>query len=231
MIKILKLNYEHAPDGGLNAKVTADSAISGLAFDPIDSNLYWIDTKRSSVLVQSLRTMVKRTVIDRLSNPSAIGFLDDRRQLIVVDGQRLLAALPNGSSVSALAYGNTRALRLLAALPNGSSVSALAYGNTRALAYGNTSDLAYGNTSTLAYGNTSILAYGNTSALAYSRGEQALYLAHPQRRIISRFGLEQGELTTFLSGIGEVADLAVSEELLYWTERGAAELFWIKMDK
>ena len=208
MIKILKLNYEHAPDGGLNAKVTADSAISGLAFDPIDSNLYWIDTKRSSVLVQSLRTMVKRTVIDRLSNPSAIGFLDDRRQLIVVDGQRLLAALPNGSSVSALAYGNTRAL-----------------------AYGNTSDLAYGNTSTLAYGNTSILAYGNTSALAYSRGEQALYLAHPQRRIISRFGLEQGELTTFLSGIGEVADLAVSEELLYWTERGAAELFWIKMDK
>ena len=165
---------------GQNAKVTADSAISDLAFDPIDGNLYWIDTMRSSVIVQSLRTMAKRTVIEKLSSPTAIGFLDDRRQLIVVDGQRLLVARPNGSSVSVL---------------------------------------------------TERLAGGNTSALAYSRGEQALYLAHPQRRLISRFGLERRELTNFLSGIGEVADLALNEELLYWTERGAAELFWVKMDK
>jgi hypothetical protein len=166
---------------GQNAKVTADSSISGLTFDPVDGNLYWIDTRRSSVLVQSVRTMTKLTIMENLVSPSAILFLDDRRQLIVADGQRLLSARPDGTGVSVLAER----------LPG-----------------------------------------GNATALAYARAERALYLAHPSRRLIGRFGLERREsATTFLGGIGEIADLAVNEGLLYWTEKGALELFWVKMDK
>ncbi len=168
---------------GQTAKVTADSAISGLAFDPVDANLYWIDQRRASILVQSLRTLAKRTVMDNLTSPTAIEFLDDRRQLIVVDGLRLLTARPDGSAVSVL-------------------VDRLS---------------------------------GSVSSLAYSRTEPAIYIGHPARRIITRVGLDRqqrGETSaTFLSGIGEVADLAVNEDLLYWTEKGAAELFWIKMDR
>jgi hypothetical protein len=160
--------------------VTADNSISGLAFDSVDGNLYWIDTRRASVLVQSVRTMTKRTIIENLASPSAILFLDDRRQLIVADGQRLLSARPDGTALTTL----------VERLP------------------------------------------GNATALAYARADQTLYLAHPSRRLISQLGLERRDpAVTFLAGIGEVADLAVNEDLLYWTEKGAAELFWVKMDK
>jgi hypothetical protein len=75
---------------------TTVSSISSLAYDPVSNNLYWIDPQRRSVLVQSLRTLAKRTIMEGLVNP-AILFLADRRQLIIVDGARLLAVRPDGT--------------------------------------------------------------------------------------------------------------------------------------
>jgi hypothetical protein len=49
--------------------------------------------------------------------------------------------------------------------------------------------------------------------------------------MISRFGLERRDLTSFLAETGEVTDLAVNDDLLYWTEKGAVELFWVKIDR
>ncbi len=76
---------------------TTISSISSLAYDPVSNNLFWIHPQRRSVLVQSLRTLAKRTILDGLVNPTVILFLADRRQLIVVDGARLLAVRPDGT--------------------------------------------------------------------------------------------------------------------------------------
>jgi hypothetical protein len=160
---------------------TTVSSISSLAYDPVANNLYWIDAQRRSVLVQSLRTLAKRTILEGLVNPTAILFLADRRQLIVVDGARLLAVRPDG----------TGSLLLTDQLK------------------------------------------GNTSAVAYyaAAGAPSLFLAHRGRRMISRFGLERRDLTSFLAETGEVTDLAVNDDLLYWTEKGAVELFWVKIER
>jgi hypothetical protein len=88
---------------GRETKLTTTvSSISSLAYDPVSNNLYWIDPQRRSVLVQSLRTLAKRTILEGLVNPTAILFLADRRQLIVVDGARLLAVRPDGTGSAVL---------------------------------------------------------------------------------------------------------------------------------
>jgi hypothetical protein len=161
---------------------TTVSSISSLAYDPVGNNLYWIDPQRRSVLVQSLRTLAKRTIMEGLVNPTAILFLADRRQLIVVDGARLLAVRPDGTGSAVLLTDQLK---------------------------------------------------GNTSAVAYyaAAGAPSLFLAHRGRRMISRFGLERRDLTSFLAETGEVTDLAVNDDLLYWTEKGAVELFWVKIER
>jgi sugar lactone lactonase YvrE len=131
-------------------------------------------------LVQSARTEAKRTLpLEGLTYPTAIDFLADRRQLIVVDGSRLLAAKPDGTAASLLTD------QLMA----------------------------------------------NTSSIAYAADTKTLYLASRSRRLISRFGFERRDLATFLADIGEVTSMSVNEDLLYWTEKAAEDLFWVKRGK
>jgi hypothetical protein len=68
------------------------------------------------------------------------------------------------------------------------------------------------------------------SALAYSAALDAVFVGDTGARTILRFDwAEPGQLQPVMKGIGEVTGIAVQDNLLYWTEKEKAILFWVTL--
>jgi len=55
---------------------------SAIVVDPLARNLYWIDTVKSSIMVQSLTTKARKSLVENLQNPTALIFLPPYNMLV-----------------------------------------------------------------------------------------------------------------------------------------------------
>jgi len=104
-IMIATTNTGHVLNVNVHQKssqvISIESDIESLSFDPVDANLFWIDSQKKTIVMMSESSKQIRTLL-KCSNPRVLTYTASKNMLAFVDGRNLLETTLNGEKTNVL---------------------------------------------------------------------------------------------------------------------------------